>query len=374
MKTYLSAGAALLLTTSMAHAVGLDRSNQNIGVIFEDTGATGSYVELSYGFAMPDLTGEDDALFGSGPTGNVAEDYGILGMAFKYQYSDAFSAAVIFDQPYGASIEYPVGDSIALGGTAADVDSESISVLGRYDLGNGFSAHGGLRVQRLAASVSLAGAAYPFPAGYSANFDDDTAVGYTLGAAYERPDIALRVALTYFSEIDHELDTQENFGAGFVPTGTTDVTTPQAVNLDFQTGVAPGTLVFGQIRWADYDEVQVVPAQFGGATGGTSLVGVKSNFAYSLGVGRQLTDNLAGSFSVGYEPTGDDLVSPLGPTNGNYSVALGAAYTFDTGMELSGGIRYIRPGDASAATGGEARARFEDNDAIAIGLKVAYAF
>ena len=87
-----------------------------------------------------------------------------------------------------------------------------------------------------------------------------------------------------------------------------------------------------------------------------------------------MTDNLAGSVSIGYEPTGDDLVSPLGPTNGNVSLGLGAAYTFDTGMELSGGIRFIRAGDASAATSGAARARFEDNDAVAIGLKVAYTF
>ena len=36
MKQALTVGAALLLTTSMAHAAGLDRSGQGIGVIFED--------------------------------------------------------------------------------------------------------------------------------------------------------------------------------------------------------------------------------------------------------------------------------------------------------------------------------------------------
>ena len=45
MKQALTVGAALLLTTSMAQAAGLDRSGQGIGVIFED----GNTVELSFG-------------------------------------------------------------------------------------------------------------------------------------------------------------------------------------------------------------------------------------------------------------------------------------------------------------------------------------
>ena len=49
MKQALTVGAALLLTTSMAQAAGLDRSGQGIGVIFED----GSSVELSFGSVRP---------------------------------------------------------------------------------------------------------------------------------------------------------------------------------------------------------------------------------------------------------------------------------------------------------------------------------
>jgi hypothetical protein len=42
MKTYKTAGAALLLTTTIATAGGIDRSGQFMGVIFEEGGNTGS--------------------------------------------------------------------------------------------------------------------------------------------------------------------------------------------------------------------------------------------------------------------------------------------------------------------------------------------
>ena len=40
---------------------------------------------------------------------------------------------------------------------------------------------------------------------YSADYSTGSGTGFVLGGAYERPDIALRVALTYSSEIDLEL-------------------------------------------------------------------------------------------------------------------------------------------------------------------------
>ncbi len=57
------------------------------------------------------------------------------------------------------------------------------------------------------------------------------------------------MALTYYSKIAHDLDTDETSPLRqrrLRPQNTTtDVDTPQSVQLDFQTGVAPKTLVFG---------------------------------------------------------------------------------------------------------------------------------
>ena len=362
MKNILTTGAALLLTTSLAHAVGLDRSGQPIGIIFEE----GSYAEFSFGYVMPELEGTDDAAFLSMETGNVAEDYGVLGFGYKRDINDQMSFAVIVDEPYGADITYPTGSSIALGGTAATVDSLAVTGLLRYKIDENISVYGGLRAQSLEASVTLDGAAYGPLAGYNVDFDRHVGYGYTLGAAYEIPDIALRVALTYTSEIEHELGTSDTFGS----TADTLVTTPQAVNLDFQSGIAADTLLFGSVRWAEYSVVLVEPENFPAG----SLTDLSDGVAYSIGVGRRINDAFSASISAGFEPEGDsDLVSPLAPTNGNYSIALGGQYTMND-VTLSGGVRYIVPGDASAQTASTARANFTDGSAIAVGFKVGYNF
>lgn len=370
MKQTLSVGAALLMTTSMAHAVGLDRSAQNIGIIFQD----GNYAELSFGYVMPEIDGNDLAAFGGADTGNVAEDYSILGLGYKTDINDQISFSLIVDEPYGADILYPTGESLTLGGTAATLDSVAFTGVLRYKLNDNVSFHGGIRAQAIEGEVTLAGGAYAGLNGYNVVLDRDVGYGYAIGAAYEIPDIALRVALTYFSEIEHEFDTTESVRGAAVPTvNPTEVTTPQAVNLDFQTGIAADTLLFGSIRWAEYSVVKVSPDFFSSRTGGGSLTDIEDGFGYTLGVGRRFSDVWSGSFSVGYEPEGDDLVSPLAPTNGNYSVGVGGQYTMDN-VILSGGVRYIVPGDASPQTSGAARAEFTDNSAVAVGFKVAYTY
>jgi long-chain fatty acid transport protein len=362
MKNVMTAGAALLLTTSMAHAVGLDRSGQPVGVLFQD----GNYVELSFGFVMPSVDGQDVVGFGGGDTGNVAENYGILGLGYKRDINDQVSFAVIIDEPYGADVAYPSGESVALGGTEATLDSVAVTGLVRYKFDENISVYGGLRAQSTAAEITLNGLAYGPLAGYNVELDRHVGYGYTVGAAYEIPEIALRVALTYISEIEHEFGTTDTSGS----TADTEVTTPQAVNLDFQTGIAADTLLFGSIRWAEYSVVIVEPENFLGG----SLTDIEDAFGYTIGVGRRFSDVFSGSVSVGYEPEGeDDLVSPLAPTNGNYSIGLGGQYKIDD-VTLSGGIRYIVAGDASAATADTARSEFSDNSAVAVGFKVGYNF
>ena len=42
---------------------------------------------------------------------------------------------------------------------------------------------------------------------------------------------------------------------------------PQSVNLDFQTGIAPDTLVYGLVRWVNWDGWKIAPAGLPAATG-----------------------------------------------------------------------------------------------------------
>ena len=238
------AAIATLAGTGTALAGGLDRSGQNIEILFEP----GNIVELSLGYVRPHVTGRDVALFGGRKTGNVADSFYQGGIAYKQDINDALSFAFIIDQPYGANIDYDAATatdgSIALGGTEATLDSVAYTGLLRYKFNDRFSVHGGLRAQQLNANVTLQGAAYgPLGAGdgYNVDFDGDTAYGYQLGASYEIPEIALRVSATYFSEIDHDLKSRERTPLGRVPgTSNTETTTPRAVNINGAVGHRQG--------------------------------------------------------------------------------------------------------------------------------------
>ena len=209
----------------------------------------------------------------------------------------------------------------------AEVNTYQISAVLAYDVNPNVKVYGGLRAQRLDAKAAVS-----FVDNYSVDADDKWGYGYLLGAAYERPEIALRVALTYHSKISYDLDTAEfTTFTGTVDTST-DVDTPQSVQLDFQTGVAPKTLVFGYIRWVDWSEFSVAPPLYEEAIEG--LIGTPRPliqygddwWTYNLGVGRQLTDALAGSVAITWEPSVGGEMTSLGPYDGRTTGTVALTY------------------------------------------------
>jgi long-subunit fatty acid transport protein len=380
MKNFTAICGILCAMAGAAHAGGIDRSGQPISIIFEK----GNYAELSYGWINPSVSGNDDAMFGGRGTGSVAGDHNLPGLALKYDFTDKLSGAIIYDQAYGADILYPIGQSIAFGGTSAQMDSEGLTGLLRYKFNENFSVHGGIRASKAGGEVTLAGLAYSAPDGsnglngYNVNFDNAWGTGYVAGVAYERPEIALRVALTYYSKVEHELDTVETLPAnlgGVSLASVTTVDTPQAWHLDAQTGVAEDTLIFANIRWVDWSDFLINPQTLEALTG-QGLVSLDDTTTYTLGVGRKFNENWSGTAFITYEPaTGDDLVSPLAPTNGYKGIGFAAIYTKDN-MRVTAGARYLDLGDADPETGtpDTGRASMTGNDAVALGIKVGFSF
>jgi long-subunit fatty acid transport protein len=371
MKRVLMTASALAMGATAVHAGGIDRSGQGIGPLFE----SGNYMELSFGAVKPSVSGNDVAGFGGSPSGNVANNYFTYGAAYKRDLSDKLSMAIILDQPFGADVDYPsaaAGGSVALGGTKAKTTITAVTAIGRYKFNGGFSAHAGVRAQNASGDVTLAGLAYGPLNGYNVSLASDTAFGYLIGVAYEKPEIALRVALTYNSKITHKLDTVESLNP--TVTSTTKSSTPQSVNLDVQTGIAADTLLFGQIRWAEWSKFKIDPAIFTGVAGG-GLVSLEDSTTYTLGVGRKFNDTWSGAVSVSYEDKGDPLVSPLAPTNGKLGLTLAAIYTKDN-MKITTGINYTKLGDAMPETGtpDTARANFSGNKAVGMGVRVGWSF
>ncbi|AUJ64044.1 hypothetical protein B9057_06850 [Aestuarium zhoushanense] len=393
MKKFTGAGIALLLGTTAAYAGGMDRSGQSITALFEE----GTYAEISFGSVSPDVSGV--YTLAPLPSGNIAPDYTTFGLAFKTDVNDKVSLAFIMDQPFGANVDYSTA-GYPLAGTSAEVTSSSITLLGQYQINDNASVYAGPRI------VSVEGqyrAAKLGVEAYSAGYEKSSEMGYVVGAAYEIPEIALRAAVTYSSEMSFALN-GSGYGAAEVPNPTFDsnlpesptnprtvavpfgtavgnltATTPQTVNLDFQTGVAANTLAIASIRWADWSEATIDDSVAGNLTD----FGNKDTYTYTIGLGRKFSDNFSGLISVGYEKAAGDYTGNLSPTDGYTSLSLGGAYTFDNGMELSGGIRRVWVGDATSyspvstttpAPGNLTTpfGNFSDNSVTAIGLKLAY--
>ncbi|MEM9437637.1 MAG: outer membrane protein transport protein [Pseudomonadota bacterium] len=385
MKKYLLTTAAVSLVAGAATAGGIDRSGQRIGVIFAETGEMGSYAELSFGSVGIEANGSFTNTAGFGGASGTASplnDYTQLALGFKQQLTDEFSLSLIYEQPFGADVEYDSGPPFF--GGLADIESDSFTVLGRYEFGNGFSVHGGIRALALEGEIfTLKGTT---PAFLSA--ESDYEFGTVIGAAYERPDIALRIAVTYSSAIDVEFDSEESSLSAADPSAppafgpvdsSFDLEFPESVNIDFQTGVAQDTLVFGTIRWVAWDGFNLTTDGAGIPTAPDSEY---VNFdgdttTITLGVGRRITEELSIAVSYTYEAEGDNpSTTALAPTTGLQSISVGGSYDFGNGLTVSGGVTYGVPGDqqveTAAVEGGEVD--FDDNEVIGVGIRVGFAF
>lgn len=360
--------AVTVLGCAPLHAGGIERTNQSIAPIFEP----GRYLELGFSHVNPSVSGHDLAHYGGSPTGGVANSYLSYALAYKQDFTPQISGAIIIDTPFGADTHYPAGQSFMFGDTSAEVSTTAFTGILRWHDSNGFGVHGGVRLLRSDAEVRLNGAAYGGLSGYSAKFDRDTGWGWLLGVSYEVPEIAGRVSLTYNSSIKHEFHTTQ--GGPITTPYETEVDTPRSWNLEFQSGVAADTLVFGSIRWVKWSEFRVDPEPFT-TIAGSGLVDLEDTTTFTLGVGRKFNEQWSGSASFTYEKRGEDLVSPLAPVTGRKGITLAVVHTRDN-MKITTGLNYTWLGDAKPQTGTPptARAQMQDNTAFSAGMRVGFYF
>ncbi|WP_212523129.1 hypothetical protein [Actibacterium sp. MT2.3-13A] len=358
--------AALMMTP--VYAGGLERSSQSVGILFQQ----GTYAELSMGRVAPDVSGSHSAavtpVLGTAGSGDMTGSYTTSSLGFKAALNDRIDLALILDSPIGADVKYKAGTGYIYGGSTASIDSTALTMLARYKLPSNFSIHGGLRFQRAEGKVALFN-------GYTMSTDTSSETGFVLGAAWEKPEIAARIALTYNSAITHKFNATENIAP--VPTRfSTEI--PQSLNLEFQTGIAADTLLFGSARWVEWSKTDITPAALFAASG-RSLVDYKNDtITYTFGVGRKFNDSWAGAVTLGHEPSQGGFWGNLGPTDGFTSVGLAATYTHGN-MKITGGARYVWIGDAKTEAAapfpaGTTLGEFKDNSGVAFGFKVGYTF
>nr|WP_312384523.1 outer membrane protein transport protein [Moraxella sp. CTOTU47579] len=263
------------------------------------------------------------------------------------------------------------------GATNVSISSQNFTGLLGVKLGEkkNIQIYGGPTIQRLEGDVHLRGNAYKTASGYDANFTRDTAYGWMAGIAYLKPEIALKAALTYRSEIDHDVTMTENLpalGAIGVSNEIT-ITTPKSVNLDFQTGLNPTTLLTAKVRWVPWSDFAIKPKIYGSASG-LNLVSYDDDaWTAEVGLGKKLSPQLAISGAVGYDSGAGNPITSLGPVEGNWNVGLGAKYNLTPEWAVSGGVKYLMFGDAKAKLpDGSIVGDFQDNDGWVYGVRLSY--
>ena len=353
----LTAAAALLASTSIAAAGGLDRNIFSVSPLFED----GNYVEFNFSAVIPDVTGD---LTPPGlASGDMADDYFNFGFAYRHEFTDQFAVGLFYSNAYGADVDYTNTDAgYPVSGFTAELDGQALSLVGIYQATDRVSVYGGLRYVSMSAETAAPAA------GNTNEYAADGALGYILGAAYEIPDIALRASLTYTSSTTHENSITVNGlnALAVAATSTGEYTMPQSLALDFQTGVAEDTLVLASIRWTDWTETMINTQ---------SSLGVidydNDTWTYSIGAARRLNDTTAVLGRVTYEAANDRPASNLSPTDGSLGLSVAGIFDVSENLTLTAGLNYTFLGDATTET---ISADFSDNRALGVGIRVGYNF
>lgn len=479
----LSLAVVSALAATSAHSAGLDRSGQDVTAFLQD----GTYAEAVYTYIDADVSGHDNGVAAGAatnnyvqgkPTGDSAEDYDFFRFGVKGDLNDRFSVGVLYDEPFGAAVQYsgdnnfvsagadatisaltggqaqsvPAaqaglsqlqagiatatagvaqlqadiaataaagGDTSALEaqltatqaqlkeavtkarslgaalnaattseaqkgeGTNVEIRTHNLTTLVGMKLGEkrNFQIYGGPAAQHLKGEVHLRGIAYQTAQGYDARISPDTAVGWVAGVAYSKPEIALKAALTYRSEIEHESTIAEVFPAtARTTTRNFAITLPESYNLDFQTGVNPTTLLTAKVRYVPWSDFDIRPPTYGDATAlqnnGVPLPIISysdDQWSAEVGLGKRVSDRLALSGSVGWDSGAGNPASTLGPIEGYWSLGLGAKYNVTPEWSVSVGGKYLKFGDATAnLPTGMTAGEFADNDGFIAGVKLAY--
>ena len=264
--------------------------------------------------------------------------------------------------PYLIDLTYV--DNVVIG-SGAKVTSNETAIIASQDLGSGMKVFGGLRLNQFKASIYSPATSYVY------DLDTGTNTGFTIGAAYEVPQIMLRASIQYNSEIKHTKAKEiETVGTNALPAFTPDdMIAPSSMIVKLRSALSPRLLAFFNWRSSQYAKFKVT-----GENGG-SLYDPTSGTDYTLGVALKVNDQMNFVLGTARGQDTDDgsaTVSALAPFKGSSANILGASFKVNDNLELNASYSLITFGDAVAdiATG----APFADNKGtrMSIGTKISF--
>lgn len=181
----------------------------------------------------------------------------------------------------------------------------------------------------------------------------DSGVGWRAGIAFEIPEYALRASLIYNAQIDYRMTGTLSAGPVIIPIFG-DISMPQSIQLRARSGIAPGWLAFGAVKWTDWsvtDNMWLCPV--GLPVCGPPPLAVsaltllwKDTFTVTLGVAHQVNDVVSVATSLtwdqgatqGFTSQTDTWVADATVViipNDNVEISLGANIGVLTGGTLS---------------------------------------
>lgn len=333
--------AALLATSSMGavHAGGLEANGYNWDLLFDPATYVGK------GTVTPVIINHEITSLAAPGLGTVATSSNrtYYNFAVKADLIDNASCLVSVQNPWGSGTDRLLPYAAATGQSVRErIWSTDLGLTCSYglDVGPGsLSIIGGVSAQSLNYEA-LVPALLPGPTLGTLPVElDGRGIGWRIGAAYEVPEIALRVSAIYNAPIDYDLS--GTFAAGLPAAAS--VTTPQTFEVKAQSGIAPGWLLLGGIKWVDWSVVDALSVTTPGPTL-TTVLNYEDGWTVSAGVGHQLTEDLtvlAGlTWDKGTSRENGAGVLANGTQSDRLGVNLGAAYKPSENFELSGGVSY----------------------------------
>ena len=355
---------------SGAFAGGMEVTRLPTDMMFEK----GNYTSVAFGKFKPDVTDNRFATLGS-----MYKDRSAVTVTFKTQINDKFSLGFAKYKSAEISLDYSTAstffDAASLPNPYVGLSVDTMALLGRYEMDERVSIIGGLKYSTGSGGGNIIAA----PAGVI-EAKADSVVGGIMGASYEIPEIALRISGVYQAKQEMSHSSTTTVSGTVIDLENTKSALPASLTIDFQSGIAPDTLLFGSIHRAFWSDAHISfwsTTALGG--GGTGSYLQKSTWtdttSLSLGIGRKLSDQWAVSASLNYEGASEATgTSLLSTTDGVRGITLGGKYTSEGGTTISAGINRSKLGDKAVTPTSMGTGTFTNNSVTSIGFKVGQNF
>lgn len=376
----------------------LETSNQSIAIFLQPN----NYAEFSTAFIDANISGNtyhpeasNPSIYTETSTQDFVNHFYLSNAALKLQLDSNWSAGLIYDQPFGTDVNYalaPVATSPddLVNAVRFKVDSNNLTALVGYQPNQYWNVYTGLSYQTLKTHLKISGQSMGLLVDYIGDIKKDSASGWLTGVSYQRPEYALQSSLTYRSKIRHTQHFQEQISTvpaipllNLASDQNTTIETPQSVNLEFQTGITANHLIYGSVRWVNWQNFKIFsPLISSDSDTPVPLVDYQTDqWTTTLGLAHVFNDKFTSTVDIGLDSGSGNPASTLSPSDGFYSFGVGGFYNIHSDLFIAGGIKYLKFNKAKIQQDQNGPgilfgplSSVNNNNAIAFGGKVGYRF